>query len=97
VLNPTPTEKLCDRHGHPYFLWDVETTLDAFRAQLVHPDPDVRAHAIGKLMRQARTDDVLTLVSLAQIRADWERVLPYLGKRREFWVWLIPELERRAR
>lgn len=96
MLNPTPAEKLCDRNGHPYFLWDVETTLDAFRLQLVDPDPDVRAHAIGKLMRQARPDDALSLVSLGQIRREWERVRPYLGRRRDFWDWLIPELERRA-
>ncbi|MDP2308760.1 MAG: hypothetical protein Q8P18_22250 [Pseudomonadota bacterium] len=97
MLNPTPAEKLCDRNGHPYFLWDVEMTLDAFRLQLVDPDPDVRAHAIGKLMRQARPDDALTLLSLAQIRGDWDRVRPYLGHRRDFWTWLLPELERRAR
>jgi hypothetical protein len=96
MLNPTPPEKLCDRRGHPYFLWDVDTTLEEFRSQLVHPDPDVRAHAMGKLMRQARPDDALTLVTLAQIRENWDRVLPYLGNRREFWTWLIPELERRA-
>lgn len=96
MLNPTPPDKLCDRHGRPYFLWDVEMTLDAFREQLVDPDLDVRAHAIGKLMRQARTDDALTLVSLAQIRGDWERIVRHLGDRRAFWEWLVPELERRA-
>jgi hypothetical protein len=96
MLNPTPPEKLCDRSGRPYFLWDVETTLEAFKAQLVDPDPDIRAHAIGKLLRQARPDDALVLVTLAQIREQWERVLPYLGNRRAFWTWLVPELERRA-
>lgn len=96
MRNPTPAEKLCDRNGHPYFLWDVDTTLDAFRLQLVDPDPDVRAHAIGRLMRQARPDDALNLVPLAQIRAEWDRVRFYLGNRREFWAWLIPELARRA-
>ena len=97
MLNPTPPEKLCDDQGRPYFLWDVDTTLAAFRSQLEDSDPDIRAHAIGKLMRQARPDDALVLVSLAQIRDDWDRVLPYLGNRRAFWTWLIPELERRAR
>ena len=97
MLNPIPANKLCDRNGRPYFLWDVETTLDEFRLQLVDPDPDVRAHAMGKLMRQARPDDALTLLSLAQIRAEWERVRPYLGNRRAFREWLIPELEQRAK
>ena len=96
LLNPTPPEKLCDQNGQPYFLRDVEMTLDAFKAQLVDPDPDVRAHAIGKLLRQARTDDALVLVTVAQIRRDWERVVPFLGNRRPFWEWLVPELERRG-
>ena len=96
MLNPTPPEKLCDAHGRPYFLWDLDMTLERFRALLDDPDPDVRAHALGKLMRQARPDDALVLVSLAQIRRDWERVQRHLGNRREFWAWLLPELERRA-
>ncbi|GDX83154.1 hypothetical protein LBMAG42_49650 [Deltaproteobacteria bacterium] len=96
MLNPTPPEKLCDSRGHPYFLWDVEMTLPEFQAQLIDLDPHVRAHAIGKLLRQDRPDDALTLVSVAQVRHDWARVLPHLGNRRECWAWLIPELERRA-
>lgn len=96
MLNPTPSDKLCDRDGHPYFLWDVEMTLEAFQLQLSDPDADIRAHAMGKLMRQARPDDALSLLSLQQIRANWERIRPYLGDRREFWAWLLPELERRA-
>ena len=96
MLNPTPPDKLCDRHGRPYFLWDSDMTLDAFLLQLVDPSDDVRAHAIGKLMRQARPDDALTMVPLAQMRADWDRILPFLGDKRDFWTWLLPELERRA-
>lgn len=96
MIFPTPPDKLCDAQGRPYFLWDVDMTLEEFRQRLVHPDPDVRAHAIGKLMRQARPDDALTLLSLSQIRQDWERVQRHLGERREFWRWLLPELERRA-
>lgn len=97
MLNPTPKDRLCDRRGRPYFLWDVEMTLDAFGKQLVDADPDVRAHAIGKLLRQARPDDALVLVSLAQVRHDWDRIRVYLGNQRPFWEWLLPELERRAR
>ncbi|MBI4872063.1 MAG: hypothetical protein HY814_10915 [Candidatus Riflebacteria bacterium] len=96
MLNPTPPQKLCDEKGRPYFLWDVDMTLETFQSRLSDPNPDVRAHAVGKLLRQARPDDALTLVSLTQIRRDWDRVLRHLGKRRAFWSWLMPELERRA-
>jgi hypothetical protein len=96
VLNPLPPERLCDAQGRPYFLWDADQTLEAFQAQLVDPDPDVRAHALGKLLRQARPDDALGLVTLAQIRGDWDRLERYLGAQRALWTWLLPELERRA-
>lgn len=96
MLNPTPPEKLCDRHGRPYFLWDLDMTLETFRSRLIDPDPDIRAHALGKLLRQARPDDALTLVTVVQIRQDWDRVQRHLGHRRAFWEWLLPELERRA-
>ena len=88
MLNPTPPEKLVDAEGHPYFLWDTEMTLDEFRAGLRSPDPDVRAYLIGKLMRQAKPDDVFTFVSAREIRELWPRLERYLGKTREFWTWL---------
>ena len=62
MLNPTPREKLCDQAGRPYFLWDGNLTLEEFEALLADPNADVRAHAIGKLLRQARPDDALTLL-----------------------------------
>ena len=35
-------------------------------------------------------------VSIGSVDSGWQRLRPYLGNRREFWDWLIPELERRA-
>ena len=96
MLNPTPREKLCDQAGRPYFLWDGNLTLEEFEALLADPNDDVRAHAIGKLLRQARPDDALTLLSLDRIRRDWDRVRRHLGHRADFWTWLLPQLERRA-
>jgi hypothetical protein len=60
MLNPTPPEHLVDADGQPYFLSDGQMTLDEFRAGLRDPDPDVRAYLTGKLMRQAKPDDVFT-------------------------------------
>ena len=96
VLNPTPPDRLCDAAGHPYFLWDNDQTLEEFKDLLAHPDPTVRAHAIGKLMRQARTDDALALLDLRIVERDWSLIVRHLGRRRAFWTWLIPELLRRA-
>ncbi len=64
-------------------------TLDAFRAALRDDDPNVRGYLVGKLMRQAKPDDVFTFVSVAEIRQLWPRLERHLGKTREFWVWLL--------
>lgn len=94
-LNPTPPEKLVDQQGRPYFLWDMDMTLDEFREALQN-DPDVRGYFIGKLMRQARPDDVFTFVSVAEIRELWPKVERHLGKTREFWVWLFDTWEKQG-
>lgn len=43
----------------------------------------------GKLMRQAKPDDVFTFVKLATIRELWPLLERYLGDKRPFWTWLL--------
>ena len=71
VANPTPPEKLVDDRSRPYFLWDTDMTLDEFEAKLGDSNPEVRAYFVGKLMRQARPDDVFAFVGLRQIDELW--------------------------
>jgi hypothetical protein len=89
VLNPTPRSKLVDAQGRPYFLWDQEMTLERFEERLHDPDPEVRAYYIGKLMRQAKPDDVFTFVTTNEIGALWPELVPYLGNQRAFWDWIL--------
>lgn len=89
ALAPTPPERLVNDQGQPYFLWDEELTIDEFRARLHDPDPEVRAYYVGKLMRQAKPDDVFTFVSLSEIYDLLPRVERYLGRTRAFWGWLL--------
>jgi hypothetical protein len=89
VLNPTPPERMVDARGRPYFLWDVETTLDEFRAMIAGEDREVRAYLIAKLMRQAKPDDVFQFVTLQDIRAEWSRIERHLGRSRAFWSWIL--------
>jgi hypothetical protein len=93
MLNPTPPERLVNAEGQPYFLWDSEMTLEQFRAGLQDPDPEVRAYLAGKLMRQAKPDDVFTFLSAREIRQLWPLLERYLGKKREFWTWLFETWE----
>jgi hypothetical protein len=48
---------------------------------------------LGKLMRQAKPDDVLTFASTRQIRELWPRLERYLGQTCEFWRWLLAAWE----
>ena len=97
MLCPTPPEKMCDPQGRPYFLWDVDVTLEEFRERLADPDPKERAYWIAKLMRQGKPDDVYTFVSTGQIRELWEHIEPFLGREREMWRWLLEELGKRGK
>ena len=89
VLNPTRKDLLTDEQGRPYFLWDVDLTLDAFRSNLRTRGRAERAYLVGKLMRQAKPDDVFELVTLAEVRDLWPDLVGYLGRTREFWTWLL--------
>jgi hypothetical protein len=89
VLAPTPPERMVDPAGRPYFLWDDDMSMEAFRASLRDPDPEVRAYFIGKLMRQAKPDDVFSFVTVREIETQWDLIERYLGKTRELWRWLL--------
>ncbi len=82
---------MLDSQGRPYFLWDEDLTLAAFRELLHDPDPERRAYFLGKLMRQAKPDDVLAFASLDEIEAQLASVDRYLGNSRAFWHWLLEE------
>lgn len=89
ILCPTPRELMLDARGRPYFLWDTEMTLARFEELLREGEEEVRAHLVGKLMRQAKPDDVFTFVSLDDIGELWPRIERKLGRTRAFWTWWL--------
>ena len=93
ILNTTPPERMTDAKSRPYFLWDMEMSLEEFTRARHHDDPDVRAYFLGKLMRQAKPDDVFAFVSVAEIRDVWPTVRKYLGRSAAFWSWLLETWE----
>jgi len=97
VLNYTPRERLLDPQGRPYFLWDSDTSLERYLELLRDPNPEIRAYMIGKTMRQAKPDDVFQFVTLSEIEALWPQIVPYLGKSREFWIWLLGKWREQSR
>jgi len=97
VLSYTAPDKLTDSQGRPYFLWDCDLTLEEFRRGLEDSDPEVRAYLVGKLMRQAKPDDVFQFVRPRAVRELWPRLLRYLGRTRGFWTWLFDTWEGQGR
>jgi hypothetical protein len=89
ILNPTPPERLVDVRGRPYFLWDIDLTLEDFRLRLEDPDAPVRGYFLGKLMRQAKPDDVLLLVTPQRLADDWDLARRHLGSAEPFWNWVL--------
>jgi len=94
MLAPTPRDRLVDPQGRPYFLWDMEMTLDEFERVVGDRTAAARPYLVGKMMRQAKPDDVLQFVSPQELADLWNDVERYLGKSREFWAWLLGEWER---
>lgn len=88
---------MLDAQGRPYFLWDCDLTLERFQEKLVDPDPELRAYFVGKLMRQAKPDDVFTFVTPRTIVELWPRLERYLGRTREFWTWLFETWRKQGR
>jgi Nucleotidyl transferase AbiEii toxin, Type IV TA system len=89
VLNPTAREKMTDPGGRPYFLWDMDITLDRFEEMLAQSDEATWCYLVAKLMRQAKPDDVFEFVSRGELCARWSGIERHLGRSREFWKWLF--------
>ena len=88
-LAPTPPDQLVDAAGRPYFLWDVDMTLAGFEHELATADRAGKAYLVGKMMRQAKPDDVFTFVATETIVELWPDLERYLGRTRPFWTWLL--------
>ena len=89
MMCPTPAERLLDPQGRPYFLWDSDMTDEQFRGLLSGAEDELRGVLLGKLMRQAKPDDVFLYTTEGEIRRCWARLEPHLGRTREFWRWLL--------
>jgi hypothetical protein len=94
MRSPTPADQLVDARGRPYFLWDVDLTLDAWLARVHGPDPDDAAYWLARALRDAKPDDVLEFVGWERIRRDWPRMAPFLGRRKPFWAWWLAQVGR---
>lgn len=93
MLHPTPPEQMVDADGRPHFLWDVEMTLVEFQRLLAEAETSTRAYLVGKLMRQAKPDDVFEFVTLDEVGELWPELQRYLGNKADFWEWILGKWE----
>jgi len=89
-LPPTSSD-LLEPGRRPYFLWWTDCTVADFKSNLSDPDPKTRAYWLGALLREANTRDVWLFTDPDTIRRQWTLILPFLGKSRPMWAWLLDQ------
>lgn len=72
----------------PYFLWDEPMTVEELKARLSSPT-DEKYRLLGKIMREARDTDVWHFTTPREVVDNWNEIARYLGRRRDFWHFLI--------
>jgi len=80
---------LDDPDAVPYFLWDEPMTVARLRDRLRTASRAERARLLAKVLREARDDEVWHFTDPAEVVAAWEELQPHLGRRREFWRFLL--------
>jgi hypothetical protein len=88
MARPLSTD-LDDPGARPYFLWDEDVTVAELRANLASADPRQRALWMGRVMREARFQDVWKLLCLRDVVALFANIDLYLGRTRAFWHWIL--------
>lgn len=85
---------LRDSNARPYFLWDERTTVGEFRRALADAQDDEKARLLGKLLREARDEDVWAFTTVSEVRRLFAKIDRYLGRRRAFWRYLLDAWQR---
>jgi hypothetical protein len=73
----------------PYFLWDDPMTVGELRARLRSASAPERIRLLGKILREARDQDVWRFTTPQDVAAGWDSLSRHLGRRRPFWEYLF--------
>jgi len=73
----------------PYFLWDEPMTVAELRTRLSDASEAEKTRLLGKILREARDTDVWQFTTPDEVWRKWNEVSKYLGRRREFWRFLL--------
>jgi hypothetical protein len=84
------TLDLSDSAGRPYFLWDEDVSLAELRSALAGARGEAeRLRLLGKLLREARDQDVWSFVTPSEVAEALPKLGRRLGRRGPFWKFLI--------
>ena len=73
----------------PYFLWDTQMTAGELRRRLRDADEDERLLWIGRILREARYQDVWRFLKVEDVASRWDKLRGRLGRMNAFWGFLI--------
>ena len=88
---------LSDPQAVPYFLWDEPMTVAELREKLRTASPPERTRLMGKILREARDTEVWMFTTPAEVARSWSAISRNLGRRREFWEFLLKSWSRQGR
>lgn len=77
------------RESVPYFCWDRNWTEADVRRRLAAATGVEWARLAAWIMREARFDDVWRFLRPAQVRDHLDELRPLLGRRKDFWTFII--------
>jgi hypothetical protein len=83
------TTDLTSDENIPYFMWDEPMTIAALLERLRNASAPERLRLLAKILREARDTDVWRFVSPREVDRMWELLAPKLGRRRDFWEYLL--------
>ena len=83
------SSNLSDPQAVPYFLWDEPMTVAELREKLRTASAPERTRLMGKILREARDTEVWMFTTPAEVAGSWSAISRNLGRRREFWEFLL--------
>ena len=73
----------------PYFCWDRAWTEEDVRRRLEASTGFEWIRLAAWIMREARFEDVWRFLRAAQVRDHLDELLPFLGRKKDFWAFII--------
>lgn len=83
------TTDLDRKELRPYFFWDEDVSVGELERALEGPASEERDRLLAKLLREARDIDVWRFVTPSAVAEALPRLRRRVGRRYEFWRWLI--------